>query len=164
LKVTALAKVLLVDDEREFVAILTQRLTKRNCSVTFAHNGNDALAQLEEDKDIEVVILDVKMPGVDGIETLKLIKEKWPLVEVIMLTGHSTIDSAIHAIKLGAYDYILKPIEMEELVSKIEKAACRKRNRDKLILEVYMTPYLTQRDREEQIAKILDPEAKSSGV
>jgi DNA-binding NtrC family response regulator len=162
--VTALAKVLLVDDEREFVAILTQRLTKRNCSVTFAHNGKDALAQLEEDKDIEVVILDAKMPGVDGIETLKLIKEKWPLVEVIMLTGHSTIDSAINAIKLGAYDYILKPIEMEELVSKIEKAACRKRNRDKLILEVYMTPYLTQREREEQIAKILDAEAKSSGA
>jgi DNA-binding NtrC family response regulator len=162
--VTALAKVLLVDDEREFVAILTQRLTKRNCSVTFAHNGKDALAQLEEDKDIEVVILDAKMPGVDGIETLKLIKEKWSLVEVIMLTGHSTIDSAINAIKLGAYDYILKPIEMEELVSKIEKAACRKRNRDKLILEVYMTPYLTQREREEQIAKILDAEAKSSGA
>jgi DNA-binding NtrC family response regulator len=153
--VTALAKVLLVDDEREFVAILTQRLTKRNCSVTFAHNGKDALAQLEEDKNIEVVILDVKMPGVDGIETLKLIKEKWPLVEVIMLTGHSTIDSAINAIKLGAYDYILKPIEMEELVLKIEKAASRKKNRNKLILEAYMTPYLTQRDREEQIAKIL---------
>jgi len=161
---TALAKVLLVDNEREFVAIMSRRLTSRNCSVTSAHNGKDALAQLEEDKDIEVVILDVKMPGLDGIETLKLIKEKWPLVEVIMLTGHSTIDSAINTIKLGAYDYILKPIEMEELVSKIEKAAGRKRNRDKLILEVYMTPYLTLREREDQIAKILDPEAKSNGV
>ena len=159
---TALVKVLLVDDEREFVTILTQRLTKRNCSVTIAHNGNDALAQLEGDKDIEVVILDVKMPGPNGIETLKLIKEKLPLVEVIMLTGQSTIDSAIDAIKLGAYDYILKPIEIEELVSKIEKAACIKQNRDKLILEVYMTPYLTQRKREEQIAKILDSEGKVS--
>ena len=161
---SALAKVLLVDDEREFVAILSQRLTRRNFSVTSAHNGKGALAQLEEDEDVEVVILDVKMPGVDGIETLKLIKEKWPLVEVIMLTGHSTIESAINTIKLGAYDYILKPIEMEELVSKIEKAACRKRNRDKLILEVYMTPYLTLGEREEQIAKILDPEAKNNGV
>ena len=87
---TALAKVLLVDDEREFATILTQRLTRRNYSVAFAHSGKDALAQLEEDKDIEVVILDVKMPGLDGIETLKLIREKWPLVELIMLTGHST--------------------------------------------------------------------------
>jgi len=162
--VAALAKILLVDDERGFVAILTQRLTKRKYSVVFTHSGKDALAQLAEDKDIEVVILDVKMPGVDGIETLKLIKEKWPLVEVIMLTEHSTIDSAINTIKLGAYDYILKPVEMEELVSKIEKAACRKRNRDKLILEVYMTPYLTIGEREEQIAKVLDPEAKSNGV
>ena len=161
---TALAKVLLVDDESEFVAGLTQRLTQRNCSVTFAHSGKEALAQLEEDKDTEVVILDVKMPGLDGIETLKLIKEKWPLVEVIMLTGHSTIDSAINAIKLGAYDYILKPIEMEDLVSKIEKAASRKRHRDKLILDVYMTPYLTQREREERIAEILNPDSKSSGV
>ncbi len=86
MKVTALAKILLVDDEREFVAILTQRLTKRNYSVTFAHSGKDALAQLEENKNIEVAILDVKMPGLDGIETLKLIRKKWPLVEVIMLT------------------------------------------------------------------------------
>ena len=126
---TALAKVLLVDDEREFVAILTQRLTKRNYSVTFAHSGKDALAQLEEDKDIEVVILDAKMPGLDGIETLKLIRKKWPLVEVIMLTGHSTIDSAINAIKVGAFDYLIKPIEMEQLVLKIEKAANRSRLR-----------------------------------
>jgi len=156
--VTALAKVLLVDDEREFVAILAQRLNKRNCSVTSAHNGKDALALLTEDKDIEVVILDVKMPNLSGIETLKLIKAKWPLVEVIMLTGHSTIDSAVNAIKLGAYDYTLKPVEIEELISKIEQAACRKRNRDRLLLEVYMTPYLTQREREEQIAKIINPE------
>ena len=73
---TALAKILLVDDEREFVAILTQRLTRRNYSVTFAYSGKDALAQIEKDKDIEVVILDVKMPGLDGIETLKLVREQ----------------------------------------------------------------------------------------
>ena len=155
---TVLAKILLVDDEREFVAILTQRLTKRNYSVTFAHSAKDALVQLEDDKEIDVVILDVKMPGVDGIETLKLIKEKWPIIEVIMLTGHSTLDSAIDAIKIDANDYLLKPIEMEQLVSKIKKAVCRKRHRDKLILDVYMTPYLTRREQEEQITKILKPE------
>ena len=81
-----------------------------------------------------------------------------------MLTGHSTLDSAINAIKIGAYDYLLKPIEIEQLVSKIEKAACKKRHRDKLILEVYMTPYLTRREQEEQIAKILDPETKGGGL
>ena len=156
LNVTTLAKVLLVDDEREFVAILTQRLTNRNCSVTFAHNGKGGLAQLEEDKNIEIVILDVQMPGLNGIETLKRIKKTWPLVEVIMLTGHSTIDSAIDAIKLGACDYILKPFKIDELVSKIEKAAGRRRKREKLILEVYMTPYLTQRERQEQIEKMYE--------
>jgi len=160
--VTALAKILLVDDEREFVAVLNQRLTKRSYCITFAHSGKDALAQLEEDKNIEVVLLDAKMPGLDGIETLKRIKTKWPLVEVIMLTGHSTLDSAVNAIKKGAFDYLLKPIDMAQLISKIEKAAGRKRQRDKLILEVHMTPYLTRREQEEQVVKILDPETKSS--
>lgn len=153
---TAATKILLVDDEREFVAILNRRLTRRNCSVTAVYSGKDALAQLEEDRDVEVVILDVQMPGMDGIETLKRIKKKWPLVEVIMLTGHSTIDSAINAIKLGACDYILKPIEIKDLTAKIEKAAGRKRRRDKLILDVQTTPYLTRREREEQIAKIMN--------
>ncbi len=82
---TALAKVLLVDDEHEFVVALTQRLTKRNYSVIFAYSGKDALAQLEGDKDIEVVLLDSKMQGLDGIETLKLIRKKWPLVEVTLV-------------------------------------------------------------------------------
>lgn len=157
---TALANVLLVDDEREFVAILNRRLTKRNYAVTCAHSGEEALARLEEGKDIEVVILDVKMPGLDGIQTLKRIKAQWPLVEVIMLTGHSTLDSAISAIKVGAYDYLLKPFEMGQLVTRIEKAASRKRHRDRSILEVYMTPYLTRREREAKIAEILDPRQK----
>jgi DNA-binding NtrC family response regulator len=162
--VTALAKVLLVDDEREFVAILTQRLSKRSYSVTCAHSGKDALAQLEKDKDIEVVTLDVKMPGLDGIETLKLIKEKRPLVEVIMLTGHSTLNSAINAIKIGACDFLLKPIEIEQLVLKMERAAQRKRRRDRLILEVYMKPYITQREREQLIADILDRQSNSNKI
>ncbi len=152
----ASAKVLVVDDEHGFFAALTQRLTQSNFFVSFAHSGQDALVQLQEDKDIGVVILDVEMPGPDGIETLKRIKKKWPLVEVIILTGHATLDSAVSAIKIGAYDYLLKPVEMQYLVSKIEKAACRKQQRDKLILDVYMTPYLTRREREKKIAKIVD--------
>jgi DNA-binding NtrC family response regulator len=158
----ALAKVLLVDDEHEFVAILTQRLTKRNYSVIGAYSGNDAVDRLQENKDIEVVILDVKMPVLDGIETLKSIKKRWPLVEVIMLTGHSTLDSAIRAIKMGAYDYLVKPVEVEQLILKIDKAVFRKRKRDQLILEVYMTPYLTRREQEERIAAIIRTETKSN--
>ncbi len=157
---TALAKILLVDDEREFVVVLTQRLAKRNYSVTFAHSGKDALARLQEEKNIEVVILDVKMPVLDGIETLKRIRKKWPLVEVVMLTGHATIDSAVNAIKMGACDYLMKPVEIEQLVSKIEKAARRKRHRDQLILDVYMTPYLTRREQKAQIAKIVRDSAR----
>lgn len=161
---TASAKVLLVDDEPEFVAILSQRLSKRNYSVACAYSGKDALAQLEKDKDIEVVILDVKMPGLDGIETLKLIKAKRPLVEVIMLTGHSTLNSAINAIKLGACDFLLKPIDIEKLVLKMEHAAELKRRRDNLILEVYMKPYITQREREKLIADILGSQSNSNEI
>jgi DNA-binding NtrC family response regulator len=158
--VTDLTKLLLVDDEREFVAALTQRLTRRNYSVTFAHSGKDALARLAQDNEIQVVILDVKMPGLNGIETLKLIRKNWPLVEVIMLTGHSTLDSAVNAIQIGANDYLLKPIKLEKLVAKIEEAADRKRHRDQLILEVRMKPYISPREREEQIAKILERETR----
>lgn len=159
---SALVKVLLVDDECEFVAALTRRLTQRGYFVTSANSGEKALARLEKDQDIEVVVLDVKMPGLDGIGTLKLIKRKWPLVEVIMLTGYSTLNSAIDSIKLGAYDFLLKPTDIGQLTAKLEKAAGRKRHRDKLILEVYMTPYITQRERERMIADILDPATQSS--
>ena len=152
---TAMTRVLLVDDEREFTAIMSQRLIRRNYSVNSACSGRDALTRLEQNNDIDVVILDVKMPELDGVETLKLIKKKWPLVEVLMLTAHSTIDSAISAIKLGAIDYMMKPIEMDQLVIKIDKASGRKQHREKLIQDVYATPYLTRHEREEKIAEIL---------
>jgi YesN/AraC family two-component response regulator len=73
-----------------------------------------------------VIVLDIKMPGMGGIETLKKIKEKFPLIEVIMLTGHATVDSAIDGIKLGAYDYLMKPCDIEELIGKVEEAAQKK--------------------------------------
>jgi DNA-binding NtrC family response regulator len=158
---TAKAKILLVDDEAEFVAILARRLGARNYSVSFACSGKHALAQIVRDKHIEVVLLDVEMPELDGIETLKRIKKQYPLIEVIMLTGHSTIDSAIGAIKLGAYDYLLKPVELMQLVAKIENAAGRKRRRDQLILQVQITPYLTSQERAARIADILNPHFKS---
>jgi DNA-binding NtrC family response regulator len=152
---TLLVNVLLVDDEPELVAVLTRRLTRRNFSVTSAPDGESALTYLTSDHMVDVVILDLKMPGIDGIETLKRIRTKLPLVEVIMLTGHSTLDSAVEAIRLGAFDYLLKPVDMEKLVPKIEEAARKKHYRDGLIHEVRTTPYITQRERDERIAKIL---------
>ena len=123
----ALANVLLVDDEIPFVETLTKRLRKRDLDITAAHDGRQALAELEQNRMLEVVILDVKMPGMDGIETLKAIKDTYPLVEVIMLTGHGTIESAIQGMKVGAFDYLMKPAEIDDLVAKVQEAAQKKR-------------------------------------
>jgi len=154
--VTALVKVLLVDDDSEFVADLVRRLAGRNCSVTCAHGAGDAFERLSEATGIEVVLLSVDESSFDGIKTLQGIKKNWPLVEVIAVTGHADIEAAVNAVKFGAGDYLLKPLDTEKLVCLIEKAACRKRHRDKLILDVYMKPYMTRRERERRIAGILN--------
>jgi len=130
-----IAKVLLVDDEEPFVETLTKRLTKRELNVLTAFSGPEALEKLEKDPRIEVVILDVKMPGMDGIEALKQIKTKYPLVEVIMLTGHATVESAIEGMKLGALDYLMKPCDMEILMNKVREAASKKRKHEEKIAE-----------------------------
>jgi len=132
------AKALLVDDEIPFVETMTKRLNKRDFSISSAFSGVDALKHLEENSEVEVVILDVKMPGMDGIETLKIIKQRFPLVEVIMLTGHGTIESAIEGMKLGAFDYLLKPCEMEQLVAKVSEAAAKKRKHNEKIIEAQL--------------------------
>ncbi|MGD2016383.1 MAG: response regulator, partial [Desulfobacterales bacterium] len=93
--------------------------------VTPAHSGQECLQVLEK-KEIDVVILDILMPGMDGIATLKEIKRRFPLVEVIMLTGHGTTESAVQGLKLGAFDYLLKPARFEELTAKLEAARKRK--------------------------------------
>ena len=147
---------LLVDDEHSFVEVMSQRLGKRGFVVTVAVSGQDALNRLEADKNIEVVILDVKMPGMDGIETLRIIKKNRPLVKIIMLTGHATINSAIDTMKLGAFDYLMKPCDLKALVLKVQKAATIKRNHETKILEARMRPYISKRDKEQLISKILD--------
>ena len=126
-------QVLLVDDEVSFVETLTKRLSKRSLEITAAHGGKEALGALARSKVLEVVILDVKMPGMDGIETLREIKKKHPLVEVIMLTGHATVESAIEGMKLGAFDYLMKPCDIDQLVSKVEGASERKRMQEEKI-------------------------------
>jgi DNA-binding NtrC family response regulator len=141
----AIANVLLVDDEVSFVESMADRLTIRNLETVSALNGEEALAQLEIKPDIEVVLLDVKMPGMDGIEVLRQIKKKHPLVEVIMLSGQATVESAIEGMKLGAFDYLLKPCEMDQLISKVKEAAAKKRKHEEKIIEARVKEITSRR-------------------
>ena len=118
-------RILLVDDEKDFVEMLGLRLEEVGEKITPAHSGQECLKVLEQ-KEIDVVILDILMPGMDGIATLKEIKRRFPLVEVIMLTGHGTTESAVQGLKLGAFDYLLKPAHFGELTAKLESARQRK--------------------------------------
>jgi DNA-binding NtrC family response regulator len=127
--------IILADDEVAFVAATSKRLSQRNIETVLTHSGEECLKALKEHQNIDAVVLDVKMPGLDGIETLKIIKKEFPLMEVIMLTGHATVDSAIEGMKLGAYDFLKKPCDIEELVGKIEAAANKKRDQEKKIEE-----------------------------
>lgn len=125
-------KILLVDDEKEFVETLAERLAARDFEVHTALSGDEGIAWIQE-HEIDVVILDVLMPGKDGIQTLKEIKQIKPILEVMMLTGHGTIETAIQGMRLGAYDYLMKPTDMTELVEKINKAAGRKQEHEERI-------------------------------
>jgi len=142
----AIANVLLTDDEAPFVETMTKRLTKRNLNISTAFSGEEALQQLEKDSNIEIVILDVKMPGMDGIQTLQHIKVKFPLVEVIMLTGHATVDTGIEGMKLGAYDYLMKPCDMDVLLAKVGEAAAKKRMHEEKIVEARIKEITHRRD------------------
>ncbi|MEJ2165710.1 MAG: response regulator [Desulfobacterales bacterium] len=115
------SKILLVDDELVFTENMAKLLTNRGYVVTAVNSGDAAIEALEE-KDFDVVVLDLKMPGMDGITTLKEIKKLGLLTETLILTGHGSIDTALEAIKLGAYDYLTKPCEIDELVDKIQGA------------------------------------------
>jgi len=128
-------RVLLVDDEQAFVSTMAKRLGKRGLKVYTANSGQEALDLLAGGENVEVVILDVKMPGMDGIETLQAIKAGYPLLEVVMLTGHATVESAIEGMRHGAFDYLMKPCEMDVLLSKISQAQSKKAAHETKILE-----------------------------
>jgi DNA-binding NtrC family response regulator len=132
---------IVVDDEVQFVETLVKRLDKRGVKVSSAHSGQHALDALAGSgaTRTDVVILDVKMPGMDGLETLAAIKEAHPLVEVIMLTGHATVESAIEGMKRGAYDYLMKPCDLDVLMDKLNQAAIKKREHEAKILEARAT-------------------------
>lgn len=137
-------KVLLVDDERDFVEVLAERLETRGFAVRKALSGNEALAQLKEEP-ADVVLLDVLMPEMDGIEALEAIKKLNPLIEVMMLTGHATIDTAIKGLRLGAYDYLMKPTDTDDLVSKILRAYARKSEQEERIKRAEIDKIVAQR-------------------
>ncbi|MFH2204959.1 MAG: response regulator [Elusimicrobiota bacterium] len=118
-------KVMLVDDEEELVRVLGRRLEKRGFQMTTALNGEEALSNLEAAAQ-DVVILDVFMPGISGIETLKKIKAQHPLTEVVMLSGHATLELAVEGMQYGAFDFLTKPADMGDLVEKINKAYSRR--------------------------------------
>lgn len=115
-------RVLIVDDEEQFVLNLARILNSRGFEVFTAFDGFQAVEVVEEESDFDVVVLDVKMPGLDGIATLKEIKKLAPDTQVIMLTGNATLETGIQAMRQGAYDYLMKPCDIEDLTEKINEA------------------------------------------
>ena len=140
-----IANVLLVDDEVSFVESFSQRLELRDFEISKAFSGQEALQILEADRNIEVVILDVKMPGMDGIETLAEIKRKHPLVEVMMLSGHADVESAIEGMKQGAFDYLMKPVDIDQIIKKVNDAATKKRQHEEKIIQARIKEITSRR-------------------
>jgi DNA-binding response OmpR family regulator len=125
-------RLLLVDDEEMYLEYLSKRLINRGYDVSKCLTGEEALQKVKTDN-FDVIILDVLLPGIDGIETLREINKSKPLSEVIMLTGHTSLESGMEGMKLGAFDYLRKPCDTEELVSKIDQAYRRKVSQEERI-------------------------------
>ena len=125
-------KMMLVDDEERFLSTTQKLLSRKGYDVLTASSGSQALDLLRTNN-VHVVILDVKMPGMDGIDTLKAIKRNYPLVEVIMLTGHGTVDSAVEGLKSGATDYLTKPTDVQDLLEKAEEAFSKRQTLEEKI-------------------------------
>ncbi len=117
-------RIMLVDDEERFLQTTQKLLAKNGIEALTASSGRECLEKLDQEL-VHVVILDVKMPGMDGVETLKKIKQRHPRIEVIMLTGHATAESAVEGLKSGATDYLQKPTSIEDLIAKAEEAFSR---------------------------------------
>ena len=134
-------KLLLVDDEPRYLETTSKLIQRKGYEVWTAPNGEDALKKMAA-HNIHVVVLDVKMPGMDGNETLKHIKELYPLTEVIMLTGHATVDSAIDGLKSGAWDYLMKPADVEDIIEKAEQAFAKRLTQEEKIRAAQAKQYM----------------------
>ena len=134
-------KVLLVDDEEEFVETLAERMRSRGMDVATCGSGVDAL-QLVDDEDFDVVVLDLKMPGIDGLDALKRIKRRRPDIQVVLLTGYATVEKGVEAIKEGALEFLEKPVDLSSLTDAIHKAKATKM-------------VLVEKETEERIKEIL---------
>lgn len=134
-------RLLIVDDEKDFTDSLAERLALRDFEIATAYRGEEAIRKVK-DYNFDVVILDVAMPGTDGVQVLREIKNLKPLTEVIMLTGHATVETAIEGMKLGAYDYLLKPTEIYDLVEKVKGAYKRKADQEERILKAKSMRYV----------------------
>jgi DNA-binding NtrC family response regulator len=124
--------VLFVDDEMEFLETLLKRMKKRDLEASGVKSGEQALEFLAQNR-VDVVVLDVKMPGMDGIQALKEIKKLHPLIEVVMLTGHASVEVAIQGMELGAFDYLMKPVDIDDLLYKVQDAYKKKAIHEKKI-------------------------------
>jgi len=135
-------RVLVVDDEKDFVEATVKRLGKRGIDAQGVLSGEQAL-ELMKEKRFDVVLLDIKMPGgMDGIETLREMKKIAPLTEVILLTGHASVESSIEGLKLGAFDYLLKPMKLEDLITKLAEAFEKKDKQDQKIRSAKIKEFL----------------------
>ncbi len=114
-------RILLVDDEERLLSTTRKLFEKIGIEALTANSGQEALNVLQT-RDVDVIFLDIKMPGMDGMETLQRIKKDYPLSEVIILTGHATMETAVEGLKLGALDYLIKPVSMKDFLSKAEEA------------------------------------------
>jgi DNA-binding NtrC family response regulator len=127
--------VLLVDDEADFSTTLAKRLNKRGLLVQTVAGGEQALAVMNSSP-VDVVVLDIRMPGMDGLETLEHMKSRFPLVEIILLTGHASLEAAANGMEHGAFDYLIKPIEIDALHYMIEDAFEQKKLQDHKIRSI----------------------------
>ena len=147
---------LFVDYEESFLEPVAERLRLRAATVDISLSGTEALNRLEECNTIDVVVLDIQMPDQNGIEILKRIKEKYPLIEVIILTGNATVQSAIEAMKCGAFEYLMKPCNMDTFLASANNAASRKRDRENRIFNIKSKPYISTQKKKDLISKILE--------
>lgn len=139
------AKVLLVDDETSFLKIMQKRLGVKNLEVLIADSGEGGLEVLEQNDDVDVVILDVKMPGMDGMQTLNEMRRRFPLTEVVMLTGHATVETAIEGMKQGAFDYLMKPCDIDTLLKVVGEAKQKKIRHEEKILQAQIKEITTRK-------------------